>query len=167
MLEEAVANARGMEGASDTDWSPQITIGTPILIPETYVEDLDLRLSLYRRLASLVEASAIEGFAAEMIDRFGKLPDEVENLLQVITIKQYCRRAGIEKLDAGPKGAVITFHNDTYAQPGALIQLIQEEPGRMSVRPDQKLVVRRDWDAEATRLRGARNLVNKLAEMAG
>jgi transcription-repair coupling factor (superfamily II helicase) len=167
MLEEAVANARGLDDVSDTDWSPQITIGTPILIPEGYVEDLDLRLSLYRRLASLDDANAIEAFAAEMIDRFGPLPDEVENLLQVITIKQYCRRAGIEKLDAGPKGAVITFHNDTFAQPGALIQLIQEEPGRMSVRPDQKLVVRRDWDGEATRLRGARTLVSKLADMAG
>ena len=167
MLEEAVANARGLDDVSDTDWSPQITIGTPILIPEGYVEDLDLRLSLYRRLASLDEASAIESFAAEMIDRFGPLPDEVENLLQVITIKQFCRRAGIEKLDAGPKGAVISFHNDTFAQPGALIQFIQEEPGRISVRPDQKLVVRRDWHTEATRLRGARTLVSKLAEMAG
>lgn len=166
MLEEAVANARGLEVGSDTDWSPQITIGTPILIPDSYVEDLDLRLSLYRRLASLEEASAIEAYAAELIDRFGPLPDEVENLLQVITIKQFCRRAGIDKLDAGPKGAVISFHNDSFAQPAELIRFIQEEPGRISLRPDHRLVVRRDWNAEATRLRGARNLVSKLAEMA-
>ena len=166
MLEEAVANARGLESSTDMDWSPQITIGTPILIPETYVEDLDLRLSLYRRLASLDTGQAIEAFAAEMIDRFGPLPNEVENLLQVIMIKQYCRNAGIEKLDAGPKGAVLSFHNNTFARPEALIQFLQSEPGKISLRPDHRLVVRRDWGAEHTRLRGTRSLVSKLAELA-
>ena len=166
MLEEAVANARGLEPATDTDWSPQITIGTPILIPEAYVEDLNLRLSLYRRLAGLDTASAIEAFAAEMIDRFGPLPNEVENLLQVITIKQYCRHAHIEKLDAGPKGAVISFHNNSFARPEALIQFIQDEPGRISLRPDHRLVVRRDWESEHIRLHGTRTLVGKLAELA-
>ena len=166
MLEEAVANARGLEPSTDTDWSPQITIGMPILIPETYVEDLDLRLSLYRRLAGLDTPQAIEGFAAEMIDRFGPFPNEVENLLQVITIKQYCKHADIEKLDAGPKGAVISFHNNSFARPEALIQFIQDEPGRISLRPDHRLVVRRDWGADNTRLRGTRTLVSKLAEMA-
>ena len=166
MLEEAVANARGLEPATDTDWSPQITIGMPILIPESYVEDLNLRLSLYRRLAGLDTASAIEAFAAEMIDRFGPLPNEVDNLLQVITIKQYCRHAHIEKLDAGPKGAVISFHNNSFARPEALIQFIQDEPGRISLRPDHRLVVRRDWEAEHTRLRGTRTLAGKLAELA-
>jgi transcription-repair coupling factor (superfamily II helicase) len=166
MLEEAVASARGLETTTDTDWSPQITIGTPILIPDAYVEDLDLRLSLYRRLASLDTAQAIEAFAAEMIDRFGPLPNEVENLLQVIAIKQYCRRAGIEKLDAGPKGAVIGFHNNSFARPEQLIQFIQNEPGQISLRPDHRLVVRRDWNAEHARLRGTRTLVSKLADLA-
>jgi len=167
MLEEAVAGARGLDTEADADWSPQIAIGTPILIPEGYVEDLDTRLSLYRRLASLEEPAEVESFAAEMIDRFGGLPGEVENLLQVIAIKQLCRRAGVEKLDAGPKGAVIAFHNDSFARPEALIRYIQEEQGRIAVRPDQRLVVRRDWGNEASRLRGARNLVAQLAELAG
>ena len=166
MLEEAVANARGLEHSEDTEWSPQITIGTPILIPESYVMDLDLRLSLYRRLAGLDTPQAIEAFAAEMIDRFGPLPNEVENLLQVITIKHYCRHSDIEKLDAGPKGAVISFHNNSFARPEALIQFIQDEAGRVSLRPDHRLVVRRDWAAENTRLRGTRTLVSKLAELA-
>ena len=101
-----------------------------------------------------------------MIDRFGPLPNEVENLLQVITIKQYCRHAHIEKLDAGPKGAVISFHNNSFARPEALIQFIQDEPGRISLRPDHRLVVRRDWEAEHIRLHGTRTLVGKLAELA-
>ncbi|MDC0032952.1 transcription-repair coupling factor [Alphaproteobacteria bacterium] len=166
MLEEAVATARGLEPATDMEWSPQITIGTPILIPGSYVEDLDLRLSLYRRLAGLDTIQAIERFAAEMIDRFGPLPIEIENLLQVITIKQYCRRADIEKLDAGPKGAIISFHNNSFARPEELIRFIQDKPSRISLRPDHRLVVREDWTAEKTRLRGARILVSKLAEIA-
>jgi len=94
MLEEAVANAKGGAAeAEDTGWSPQINVGTPVLIPEKYVTDLDARLGLYRRLAGLNETKEIEGFAAELIDRFGPLPTEVENLLQIILIKQHCRRA--------------------------------------------------------------------------
>ena len=168
MLEEAVANAKGgITEADDTGWSPQINIGTPVLIPEKYVTDLDARLGLYRRLAGLNETKEIESFAAELIDRFGPLPIEVENLLQIILIKQHCRRAGVAKLDAGPKGLIISFHNDHFTNPGALIGLIQEEPGRLSLRPDHRLVMRRDWEKENTRLRGVRQFVTKLANMAG
>ena len=166
MLEEAVANAKGgIIEAEDTSWSPQINIGTPLLIPENYVTDLNSRLGLYRRLAGLTESKEIEGFAAELIDRFGPLPLEVENLLQVILIKQYCRRAGVNKLDAGPKGLIISFHNDSFSNPSALISLIQEEPGRLSLRSDHRLIVRRDWQKEGARLRGVRQFVKKLANM--
>jgi transcription-repair coupling factor (superfamily II helicase) len=165
MLEEAVAEARGMSVAGQ-DWSPQINIGTPVLIPESYVTDLDARLGLYRRLAALEEAGEVEAFAAELIDRFGPVPDEVENLLQVIAIKQLCRHAGVETLDAGPKGAVIRFHNDEFADPVALVQFIQAQSGQASVRPDHRLVIRREWGHAGTRLRGSRQLVAKLAEMA-
>jgi len=167
MLEEAVANARGGNVESDdSDWSPQINIGTPVLIPENYVTDLNARLGLYRRLANIVETKEIEGFAAELIDRFGPLPKEVENLLQIIIIKQLCRKAGISRLDAGPKGLIIGFHNDNFSNPAALIELIQEEPGRLSLKPDHRLVLRRDWEKEATRLRGSRNFVARLANIA-
>ena len=166
MLEEAVANARfGNSATDDTSWSPQINIGSPVLIPETYVNDLDARLKLYRRLAKLDEAREVEGFAAELIDRFGPLPEEVENLLQVMKIKQLCKRSGISKLDAGPKGLVISFHQDNYINPEGLIKLIQAEPGRLSLRPDHRLVMRRDWERDKTRLRGTQQFVSKLAEL--
>ena len=165
MLEEAVAEARGI-GTAGQEWSPQINIGTPVLIPEGYVTDLDARLGLYRRLAGLGDTAEIESFAAELIDRFGPLPGEVENLLQIIAIKQLCRRAGVEFFDAGPKGAVVRFRNDEFANPVGLVQFIQEMPGQVSVRPDHKLVVRRDWTRADTRLRGSRQLVARLAALA-
>ena len=169
MLEEAVATARGEGAAGEAeaaDWSPQINIGTAVLIPESYVADLDVRLGLYRRLAGLRDRAEIDGFAAELIDRFGKLPPEVENLLEVLEIKQLCKQAGVARLETGPKGAVVTFHRDSFARPEALIAYIQARAGQITVRPDQRLVFRRDWGRPETRLAGARRLAGELADMA-
>ena len=104
-------------------WSPQITIGTPVLIPDDYVADLSVRLALYRRLAELEDEREIDAFAAELVDRFGKLPIEVEHLLQVVAIKALCRRANVEKIDAGPKGVVLSFRDNIFANPDGLIAL--------------------------------------------
>ncbi len=164
LLEEAVAAARseGDLDEAETAWSPQITIGVPVLIPDDYVADLGLRLSLYRRAADLDSAQAVEGFAAELIDRFGPLPSEVENLLEIVQIKALCRTVGVEKLDAGPKGAVLAFHNDQFANPAGLVEFIATQVGRVKLRPDHRLVYRRDWTKVADRLRGARDMLRQL-----
>ena len=105
MLEEAVASLKAGVAAPVADrWSPQITIGTPVLIPEDYVADLSVRLSLYRRLADLDDERDIDAFGAEMVDRFGPLPAEVRHLLDTVVVKALCRRANVAKIDAGPKG---------------------------------------------------------------
>ncbi|MGB0569704.1 MAG: transcription-repair coupling factor, partial [Paracoccaceae bacterium] len=126
MLEEAIAKIKSgeLEGlsAADDQWAPQINLGVPVLIPEDYVPDLDVRLGLYRRLSGLSTKVELEGFAAELIDRFGKLPREVNTLLLVVRIKSMCKRAGIAKLDGGPRGATIQFHNDKFASPQGLVE---------------------------------------------
>ena len=165
MLEEAVAEARGDTAPTDEGWTPQINIGMPVLIPEAYVTDLDVRLGLYRRIAKLEDQGEIDSFAAEMIDRFGALPDEVENLLRIVAIKRLCRAAGVEKIDAGPKGAIIAFHDNDFANPAGLINFIQEDIGRTKLRPDHRLVYRRDWNTQ-NRLTGAQRLIAQLAEIA-
>jgi len=168
MLEEAVAAARG-DGGEETareEWSPQITLGTPVLIPETYVPDLGVRLGLYRRIAALADRGEIDGFAAELIDRFGPLPSEVENLLEIIAIKRACREAGIEKLEAGPKGAVISLRDNRFANPAGLVDLIQRNAGTLKLRPDQKIVYLRNWDDAKTRLAGVGRLAQALAKIA-
>ena len=166
MLEEAVAQARGTPDAVAADWVPQIAVGLPVLIPTGYVADLDVRLGLYRRIARLADRADTDSFAAEMIDRFGPLPDEVETLLHVVAVKQQCRRAGIDKLDAGPKGAVIAFRDDAFANPAGLIRYIQDDLGRTKLRPDHRLVVSRGWSSPARRLDGVRELVDTLAAVA-
>ena len=166
MLEEAVAELReGGEGADET-WSPQINIGTSVLIPETYVADLDVRMALYRRLGDVQSVEEIDAFAAELVDRFGSMPKEVEHLLEIVAIKAVCRRAGIAKIDAGPKGAVVSFRNDQFVNPAGLIEFISSSPYDMKVRPDQKLVFRQDWPGDSLRLKGARRAANIIAEIA-
>ncbi|MEH6835282.1 transcription-repair coupling factor [Falsihalocynthiibacter arcticus] len=167
MLEEAIANIRSGagEGLSDDNdqWAPQINLGVPVLIPETYVPDLDVRLGLYRRLSGLTLKVELEGFAAELIDRFGKLPREVNTLLLVVRIKAMCKRAGIAKLDAGPKGVTIQFHNDKFASPQGLVEFISDQKGNAKVR-DNKIVVQREWANENDKIRGAFGVAKDLAE---
>ena len=151
---------------TDDEWSPQIGIGTPVLIPESYVSDLNVRMELYRRLSRLVEAQEIEAFAAELIDRFGTLPEEVNNLLAIITIKRMCREANVAKIDAGPGGASVTFHNDNFANPGGLVALINENKGTAKLRPDHKLVFQRQWGEAADRLKGVNYLIRQLVKLA-
>ncbi|ABG32279.1 transcription-repair coupling factor [Roseobacter denitrificans] len=167
MLEEAIAKIRTgeLEGLSEADdqWAPQINLGVPVLIPEDYVPDLDVRLGLYRRLSSLTTKVELEGFAAELIDRFGKLPREVNTLMLVVRIKAMCKRAGIAKLDGGPKGATIQFHNDKFASPQGLVSFIEDQRGLAKVK-DNKIVVRRDWKADADKIKGAFAIARDLAE---
>ncbi len=166
MLEEAVAELREGGGAVEDAWSPQINIGTSVLIPDTYVADLDVRMALYRRLGDVSSEPEIDAFAAELVDRFGSLPTEVEHLLEIVAIKTICRRAGIAKIDAGPKGAVVGFRNDQFINPAGLIEFISSSPYDMKVRPDHKLVFRQDWPGESMRLKGARRAANIIAEIA-
>jgi transcription-repair coupling factor (superfamily II helicase) len=169
MLEEALAKMKAgeLEGLSEADetWAPQINLGVPVLIPEDYVPDLDVRLGLYRRLSALHEKVELEGFAAELIDRFGKLPKEVNTLLNIVRVKAQCKRAGIARFDGGPKGAVIQFHNDKFANPAGLVKFLQDQRGLAKVK-DNKNVVRRDWEKASDKVKGAYAIARDLAELA-
>lgn len=169
MLEEAVAEARSggvMAAELEGRWSPQINVGATVLIPEHFVPDLNLRMGLYRRLAELENREQIEGFAAELIDRFGKLPEEVEHLLKIIQIKAFCRQAGIEKIEAGPKGTTTSFRRDKFENLPGLIDFLTKQSGTAKLRPDNKLVFMRRWDTIEARLEGTLQLSRALAKIA-
>jgi len=167
MLREAVeALKAGIEEPAEEAWSPSITLGTPVTIPEDYVEDLHLRLSLYRRLAALQSDAEIESFAAELIDRFGPLPGEVEKLMQLVAIKALCRQAHIEKVEAGPKGVIVAFRENSFANPQGLVRYIAEQGSFAKVRPDMKIVFVREFETAAARLDGTRQILRALAAIA-
>ena len=167
MLEEAVASLKAgiVEPVADR-WSPQIMIGTPVLIPEDYVADLPVRLNLYRRLAELEDERDIDAFGAEMVDRFGPLPDEVKHLLATVVLKALCRRANVTKIESGPKGAVISFRDDRFANPEGLILFIRKQGRDAKVRPDMKLVLFDAWEEPSDRLKGTTAILRRLVAIA-
>ncbi len=168
MLEDAVAEmqaAKDRKRAEDRDWTPNIGLGLPVLIPEDYVRELPVRLGLYRRIGALADDAETEAMAAELVDRFGKLPEEVENLLQVVSLKRACREAGVEKLDAGPKGMVISFRGNAFRNPAGLVAWLASKGGLVKLRPDHKLAIVRDMSV-AERMRTARDVVGNLNRIA-
>lgn len=165
MLEEAVAEVKDSGEVQDGGWSPQIAVGTAVMIPESYVPDLQLRLALYRRLGDLENTEEIDAFGAELIDRFGPLPEEVKHLLKIVFIKALCRKANVEKLDAGPKGVVIHFRKREFPNPVGLVKLIGEQGSLAKIRPDQSVVFSRDWPTPEKRLAGSAVVMTQLARL--
>lgn len=168
MLEEAVAGLKnGDEDYEDShEWSPQISLGMPVMIPEHYVPDLQLRMQLYRQLGDLKDAPEIDRAGADLIDRFGPLPEEVEALLKVILVKALCRRANVEKVEAGPKGAVVTLRNGEFPNPVGLVKMVTDPGVHVRVKPDKKLVFTREWPNEASRLKGTAAILSRMAKLA-
>ncbi|MDB5539792.1 MAG: Transcription-repair coupling factor [Devosia sp.] len=168
MLEEAVAALR--DGDADyedrNEWSPTISLGMPVMIPEYYVPDLQLRMQLYRRLGDLSDAREIDAAGAELIDRFGPLPEEVEALLKVILVKALCRTANVEKVDAGPKGAVVTLRHKEFPNPAGLVRMVSDPQMQVRIKPDQKLVFSRDWPTPEARLKGTAAILSRMARLA-
>ena len=167
MLQDAIeALKSGAEAPTEEAWSPTITTGAPVTIPEAYVPDLSLRMQLYRRLSSLKSEEEIESFAGEMIDRFGPLPPEVEQLMKLVSIKMLCIRAHVEKIEAGPKGVVVAFRDNSFANPAGLVRFVAQQGSEAKVRPDMRVVFIRDFDTPAERLEGARVLMRTLVGIA-
>ena len=167
MLEDAVADIRAGEGrrtGQERDWTPNISLGLPVLIPEGYVRDLPVRLGLYRRIGALASDAETEAMAAELVDRFGSMPKEVENLLGVVALKRACRDAGVEKLDAGPKGMVVSFRGNVFRNPAGLVRWLSGKGGLVRLRPDHKLAIQRDMDV-AARLKFARDTLEALVRI--
>jgi transcription-repair coupling factor (superfamily II helicase) len=167
MLEEAImeAKAGGIREARTSDLSPQITTDAPVMIPDAYVPDLDLRMGLYRRVNELENLTEIEAFAAELIDRFGALPQATENLLTLIQIKLNARKAHVAKIDLGPRGALVSFWNDNFPNVPGLLAYVERLNGVAKLRPDMRLAVTRAWADPQARLAGALQLSRGLAKI--
>ncbi|MCJ2177369.1 transcription-repair coupling factor [Novosphingobium album (ex Hu et al. 2023)] len=169
MLEDAILEARagGVGLEKDTSGlSPQITVDAPIMIPDDYVPDLAVRMALYRRLNDADSQQEIESLSAEMIDRFGDLPAATANLIQLIQIKRQAIEAHIAKIDVGPRGTLVSFHNDSFPNPMGLIAYAERLQGTVKLRPDNKLVLARAWGDPKSRLNGLFQLTKGLASVA-
>jgi transcription-repair coupling factor (superfamily II helicase) len=166
MLEDAILEVKAGGIAPKEEFTPQISVDAPIMIPEHYVPDLDLRMGLYRRLGELEDRNAIEAFAAELIDRFGPLPEETGNLMKIVEVKLNCREAMVAKFDIGAKGAVVTFAESGFPDLPGLLGYMERLKGAAKLRPDSKMAVTRNWPTPDARLNGALQLSRGLARVA-
>jgi len=166
MLEDAILAAKAGEMGLEREregLSPQITVDAPIMIPEDYVPDLAVRMALYRRLNEAGDKAEIESLAAEMIDRFGALPQATANLVKLIEIKQQALLACIAKVEVGARGTLVSFHEDRFPDPAGLIAYVERLEGTARLRPDMKLVINRAWGDPASRLNGLLQLTRGLS----
>lgn len=168
LLEEAIEDARAgaVRAPSTRDLSPQISVDAPVLIPEDYVPDLDMRMSLYRRVNEVENVADLEPLAAELIDRFGALPKPIQNLLTLIEVKLNARTAHIAKLDVGPRGALVSFWNDSFPNLPGLLNYVEKLKGTARLRPDSRFVLERAWGSPEARLHGILQLSRGLAKTA-
>lgn len=167
LLEEAVEAARGQaREAERADWSPQLNLGIPVLLPEEYIADLSVRMGLYRRIGALADQAEVDSFAAELVDRFGKMPSEAEFLLNTVALKVLCRAAGVDRIDAGEKAVVLSLHDNKFAKPEKLIAWLQKNAPLVRLRPDHRVIVQRAWNDERQRLSGVTSIVSSLAKLA-
>ena len=171
MLEEEIARLKAGEFEQDKqaslEWAPQITTGIPIMIPETYVKDLGVRLGLYKRIGEIKDKNALLDMKEELIDRFGKLPAEVDNLLKTVEIKQLAVMANVEKIEAGGKGILLSFHNNTFAAPDKLIDFVTKQFGAVKIRPDQKLFIEKNLEDYSVRVETIKTYLKKLISLLG
>ena len=170
MLEEEIVRQRAAAKNEEIvnsvlDWAPQITTGVPLMIPENYVRDLGVRLGLYRRIGALKNENELMDMREELIDRFGAIPQEVENLLQTIEIKQLCYAANVAKIDAGALGALISFRNNTFKNVDGLLDLVARSFGSLKIRPDQKLFLDKNLAEYAVRIESIKSFISKLSAL--
>ena len=169
MLEDAILAAKAGElglARERNALNPQITVDAPIMIPEEYVPDLAVRMALYRRLNDAQDHDEIESLSAEMIDRFGPLPPPTANLIRLIEIKRQAIDANIAKIDVGAKGTLVSFHGDSFPDPGGLIAYAERLAGTIKLRPDNKIAVTRAWGNAEARLNGLFQLTKGLSTIA-
>ena len=143
MLEETIDELKNTtQKNKNNQWSPKISLPLSILIPEDYISDLTIRMEIYKRLSSIILEEEIDEIAAELIDRFGSLPQEVETLIDTIGLKNLCKKTNIEKIDCGNNGFLISFKNNTFSNPVELIKYINNKKNYISIRSDQRLFVK-------------------------
>lgn len=169
MLQDAIENRKAHQGDFENEiedhWSPEISLGGAIQIPESYVQDMTVRIDLYRRLGQVTSTQDLETLRDEMIDRFGRLPLEVQNLLKILSLKTQAKALNIHKVEAGTKGVLFKFYQNRVENAQALLDFIHRQQGTAKIRPDQSLFFTRTWTSLEARFEGTQQLLGELAKM--
>lgn len=141
LLNEAILDAKGVDH-EDFDLEPEINLRIPALIPDNFIEDIRLRLSMYKALSRAKDDEELSRLEAEMQDQFGPVPEPVLNLLSLMSLKNLCKELRIKDLTSGPKSISLIFTDKTPLRPGDVIKLSMRENKKYSISPDNRLNIR-------------------------
>ena len=164
MLKEAIITLKKGKKDYIETWSPMINIGLSVLIPENYVKDLSTRMSLYRKAGDLKTGKEISNFLDELIERFGPLPREVNNLVFTISLKIKCIKLNINYVDVGPKAILIGFKNNNFVNPSRLIKWISLNQNYVKLRKDQKIIMKYR-DGYTNKIKGLKEYINTIENL--
>ncbi|TRW49987.1 transcription-repair coupling factor [Aliidiomarina halalkaliphila] len=165
MLEEAVQALReGREPSLDQllRQRTEVDLRIPALLPEAYIRDINIRLSMYKRIAGADSTHALEQLQVELIDRFGLLPEPAKNLIRVSEIRLQADPLGIRKIELGPQGGHVDFAERTPVEPATIIRLIQQEPTVYGMEGAQRLKIRQATSDTQERIKLIQSLLNTL-----
>lgn len=164
MLEEAVLAVKASAAGESVEekWSPQMSLGLPVVLPASYIPDLGVRMNFYRRLSWAKSTQDLDDLKSEAQDRFGALTLEASMLFAVMALKQACKRVGVAKIDMGDRGLSLAFHNQSFGNPSGLIAYVLSKKGAVSVRPDQSLVIKADLRDPQLKLKMATKILKDL-----
>ncbi|MCC6213456.1 MAG: transcription-repair coupling factor [Polyangiaceae bacterium] len=140
MLEEATRELRGEPIVHDVD--PDLSVDVPALLPEEYVADVGVRLSLYKRFASAADEGEVQDLGAEMEDRFGPAPLEAVKLVELMRLQTELRRLEVLGLDASAKQATFHLRDDTPLDPIEVGKVVARDRERWRLTPDGRLTRR-------------------------
>jgi transcription-repair coupling factor (superfamily II helicase) len=161
LMEKAVRELKGEEIVEEI--TPEIRFHLPAFIPEAYVEDSGERLNLYRRLSLSRSDEEVEIIREELLDRFGKIPQEVDHLLEVIKVKILLTRLSIKKFEQTPSQFVLTFDESTPVSPQKVVNFVHQREGKSRLTPDSKLIIEGWPDMRKDPFGAAKNLLQALA----
>ncbi|MBM3579164.1 MAG: DEAD/DEAH box helicase, partial [Alphaproteobacteria bacterium] len=147
----------------DSEVNIQIKLGISLFIPEAYMPDLALRMSFYKRIASVTNDEVAATLIDEMNDRFGKVPDEIHNLVEVAKIKHSCQELGIEKLEVMSEGILVGFQNNRFREPEKLLQMIFNSGGKAKIHVGQRVLFVLDVKSEQQKIAAAFVVLRKLS----
>ena len=165
LLKDKINELRTDNKNIDNEWSPQLNLGLSVLIPESYIPNLNTRLYFYRKLAYLQSVEDLKLAKLEMFERFGELPKEVSHLIEITELRVLCKLLSIEKFDLGNRGLIIKFRDNKFDKIDQLIDFIQKGQYNIKLRTDQTLVYNFNIKNKNERIEKAFNFVKKLSNL--
>jgi transcription-repair coupling factor (superfamily II helicase) len=161
LMESAVAEVKGETISAPLE--PEINVNLSAFIAESYIADIDQRMSAYRRLSRMTELQQIADFKSELIDRFGALTTEAENLLLKIVFKVLAKKAGVSQLDLMGQKLILRFSESHQRNPAAMIDMITAAPERFELSPDHVLKARFETRSLNVQLAQTKKLLKEIA----